>query len=75
MIGGGFGGCGGVQYVEQTITAYRQETRTRSVQATVYRTVTKEIEVPYKYVETVPVVTPTKQTVTTYQQVSKQVPY
>ena len=46
------------------MTAYRVETKTRTVEREVRSPVTREVEVPYTWYETVPVTTPEKRNVT-----------
>ena len=65
----------GPQYVEQTVTAYRAETRTRVVPTVVNRVVCRVVEEAYTYTEMVPVCTPQTQTQTYYTTVTRQVPY
>src|SRR4051794_27639433 len=67
--------AGGVTYVDQVMTGYRAETRTRTVSRMVSRVVTREVEEAYTYTEQVPVTTPEKRTRTSYRTVTKQVPY
>src|SRR5262245_34827351 len=70
------GDCGAaVAYVEQTVTAYRPEYKTRVVPMEVTRMVSKVVEQPYKYTEMVPVVTPQKRTETFYTTQTKEVPF
>src|SRR4051794_25161178 len=45
----------GISYVDQVVTGYRCETRTRTVNQTVSRLVTREVPETYTYTETVPV--------------------
>ena len=65
----------GPQYVEQTVTAYRAETRTRVVPTVVNRVVCRVVEEAYTYTELVPVTTPQTQTQTYYTTLTRQVPY
>jgi hypothetical protein len=65
----------GVACVEQTVTAYRPEIRTRVVNRQVQRLVTREVEESFTYTEMVTVSTPTKRTVTTYVPRTREVPY
>jgi len=62
-------------YTEQQVQGFRLEMRTKVVPTQVTRMVPKTVEEVVKYTECQMVTTPTKQQVTTYQQVSKQVPY
>ncbi|MGL4549630.1 MAG: hypothetical protein ACRC33_00470, partial [Gemmataceae bacterium] len=76
LSSGSADGCGGgVSYVDQVVTGYRAETRTRTVNQTVSRLVTREVPETYTYTENVPVTVAEKQTRTVYKTVSKQVPY
>src|SRR5436309_1355484 len=59
----------GVTYVEQVMTGYRAEVRTRAVTRTVSRVVTREVEEAYQYTEMVPVTVAEKQTRTEYRTV------
>jgi len=75
---GGYGDCGApcgmtVSFVEQQVTAYRAELRTRPVEVTVYRTVAKPVT--FEYTVNEQVITPTTQKVTTYQVVNKPVTF
>src|SRR5690606_2577450 len=72
---GAVAGASGVSYVPQTVTQYRTEMKTRTVQRPVSRVVTKEVAEPYTYTEVVCVTVPTKQKVTEYVPTTKQVPY
>src|SRR5262249_23942829 len=47
--------AGGVTYVDQVMTGYRAETRTRTASRMVSRVVTREVNDPYTYTEMVPV--------------------
>jgi hypothetical protein len=64
----------GVTYVDQEVTAYRPEPRTRTVNRLVSRLVTREVPETYTYTEMVPVTVPEKQVRTLYHLASKQVP-
>src|SRR5262245_29281665 len=50
--------CAEVSYAEQTVTAYRSEVRTRTVERTVTRVVPKQVAEGYTYPELVAVTTP-----------------
>src|SRR5262245_61537601 len=67
--------CAAPTYEERTVTAYRCEVKTRTVERTVQRVVTKEIEEPYTWTEMVAVTTPQKRTETVCTTVTKEVPY
>jgi len=68
--------CGSeVSYVEQQVTAYRAECRTKEVEVTVNRLVSRVVEEKYKYTENVLVSTPEKRSETVYVCQTKQVPY
>ncbi len=62
-----------VQYRDVVVTKYKQEMIQKDVVELVCRTVTKEV--PFQYTVSVPVITPTKQTVNVCKMVAKQVPY
>jgi len=67
--------CGmAVSYVDQEVTAYRTEVRTREVEREVREWVTREVKQEYKYYELKEVVTPKKQTVVWYENVTVRVP-
>src|SRR5262245_57620975 len=67
--------CTAPAYEERTVTAYRCEVKTRTVERTIHRLVTKEVEVPYTWTEMVAETTPQKRTETYYTTVTKEVPY
>jgi hypothetical protein len=67
--------CGmAVSYVDQEVTAYKTEIKTREVERDVQEWVTKEVKQEYKYYELKEVVTPRKQTVVWYESVTVRVP-
>jgi hypothetical protein len=67
--------CGmAVSYVDQEVTAYRTEVKTREVEREVREWVTKEVKQDYKYYELKEVVTPTKRTVVWYENITVRVP-
>jgi hypothetical protein len=64
-----------IGYEEKTVTAYRQEWKTRVVPVVVTRNVSKVVEEPYKYTEYEKVTVPEKRTTTSYKCVTREVPY
>src|SRR5947208_7876670 len=72
----GMAPCGmTVTWVEKEVTVMRPVMKTREVQGTICRLVTREVEVPYQYTICVPEVTPTTVKQTFYQMTTEQVPY
>ena len=65
----------GPVYEERQVTAYRYETKTRTVERTIQRVVPRTVEEAFTYTEMVPVTTPEKRKETVYKQVTRQVPY
>src|SRR5262249_28890824 len=65
----------GVTYVDQVMTGYRAETRTRTGNRSVSSVVTREVDEPYTWTEQVPVTVAEKRTRTVCRTVTKQVPY
>ncbi len=67
--------CGmAVSYVDQEVTAFKTEVKTREVEREVKEWVTKEVKENYKYYVLAEKVTPTKQTIVWYENVTVKVP-
>src|SRR5437868_2296199 len=69
------GCCDCCDWVEKTVTCYRQEYRTRTVPHTVCKVVPREVEERFQYTELVREVRPEKRTENYCTVVTKQVPY
>jgi len=67
--------CANVVWEEREVTAYRVETKSRTVEREVRTPVTREVEVPYTWYETVSVTTPEKRKVQYCETQTHEVPY